>query len=202
MDSNRYTGEPLRLYDLMGEFMVCCPRCQKDALVSLPIKMDYKNGRLRCRHCHFQETAINRLRFKSADNARCSDCGSHITDVIADLKSPKSKTLIKCTSCGSPNQVARWESYILKYLHEGIIDAVFGLPLFLQIPVKNEILWAYNLPHLNEIQNYVAAKLRERTTSRFKMTMVEKLPNFIKVAKNRNEIIKAIDKLRSKIVDC
>ena len=57
------------------------------------------------------------------------------------------------------------------------------------------MLWANNIEHLIEIQNYVAATLRERTTNRFKMTMVERLPEFVKVAKNRKHILSALEKM-------
>ena len=65
--------------------------------------------------------------------------------------------------------------------------------------MKGEIIWAYNQKHLLEIENYVRATLRERTTDRFKMTMVEKLPDFIKSAKNRDEVLKALDRMKNKL---
>jgi hypothetical protein len=51
---------------------------------------------------------------------------------------------------------------------------------------------------LLEIKAYVGSKLRERSTDRFKMTMVEKLPDFIKSAKNREEVLKAIGRMEKK----
>ena len=59
-------------------------------------------------------------------------------------------------------------------------------------------IWAYNLRHITEIKNYVRSTLRERTTDRFKMTMVEKLPDFIKLAKNREEVLKALERMETK----
>ncbi|HQX45015.1 MAG TPA: hypothetical protein PK209_10700, partial [Saprospiraceae bacterium] len=91
-----------------------------------------------------------------------------------------------------------WESYQLKYHPSGTIDPAFGLPLWYSGIVKGELIWAYNQKHLTEIENYVRATLRERTTDRFKMTMVEKLPDFIKSAKNREEVLKTLEKMQSK----
>ena len=78
------------------------------------------------------------------------------------------------------------------------IDPAFGLPLWYQDIVKGNIIWAFNMRHLTEIKNYVKSTLRERTTDKFKMTMVEKLPDFIKMAKNREEVLKALQGMVSK----
>ncbi|MBK6821830.1 MAG: hypothetical protein IPG87_02125 [Saprospiraceae bacterium] len=72
------------------------------------------------------------------------------------------------------------------------------MPLWYSGSVKGELIWAYNQKHLLEIENYVRATLRERTTDRFKMTMVEKLPDFIKSAKNREEVLKTLEKMQNK----
>jgi hypothetical protein len=91
-----------------------------------------------------------------------------------------------------------WTETYIKYHNKGIIDPAFGLPLWLVGEIKGDTIWAYNISHLKEIQSYVSAKLRERTTDRYKMTMVEKLPDFIKKTKNRDDIIKVLERLAEK----
>jgi hypothetical protein len=63
-------------------------------------------------------------------------------------------------------------------------------------------LWAYNPEHLTLIHHYVTATLRERApwydTSR-KMTLVARLPVWIKYAKNRDEVLRAIDRIRASL---
>jgi hypothetical protein len=106
---------------------------------------------------------------------------------------------LTCKYCKTVNKVnENWESYVAKYNDSGIIDPAFGLPLWYQGTVKGDIIWAYNLRHLTEIRNYVQATLRERSTDKFKMTMVEKLPDFIKMAKNRDEVLKALQRMVEK----
>ncbi len=75
-------------------------------------------------------------------------------------------------------------------------DWYFRFPLWLQISCCNQTLWAYNFKHLEIIEQYVAAKLRERT-KKGRNSFVHKLPNWLKLAKNRDEILKAIGKLRT-----
>lgn len=78
------------------------------------------------------------------------------------------------------------------------VDWYFRLPLWLQISCCGETLWAYNLKHLEYLENYVAAKIRARTPNTNK-SMASRLPQWIKSAKNRAEILKAIGKLKEKL---
>lgn len=78
------------------------------------------------------------------------------------------------------------------------VDWYFRLPLWLQISCCGKTLWAYNEKHLDFLANYVGAKLRERTPNTNK-SLASRLPKWIKSAKNRDEILKAIEKLRTKL---
>lgn len=61
------------------------------------------------------------------------------------------------------------------------------------------MLWAYNLPHLGFIERFVAAHIRERAsfydTAR-KMTMIAKLPAWLKHRGKREENLRNIARLR------
>lgn len=78
------------------------------------------------------------------------------------------------------------------------LDWYFRHPLWLQISCCGETLWAYNEKHLEFIENYVAAKIRVRTTN-INKSLASRLPKWIKSAKNRDEILKAIVKLKQKL---
>jgi len=78
------------------------------------------------------------------------------------------------------------------------VDWYFRLPLWLQISCGGEVLWAYNQKHLEMLESYVSAKLRERTV-KGRNSFLSKLPKWIKSAKNRDEILKAIGKLKEKL---
>ncbi|MGY1496102.1 hypothetical protein ACW4TU_05675 [Streptomyces sp. QTS52] len=79
-------------------------------------------------------------------------------------------------------------------------DPYFHLPVWLQTETRHGRLWAYNLEHLAYIRRFVAASLRERApwydTGR-KMTLVARLPVWIKSAKNRDEVLRAIDRIQA-----
>lgn len=78
------------------------------------------------------------------------------------------------------------------------VDWYFRLPLWLEISCCGEILWAYNFKHLELLEKYVGAKLRERT-KKGRSSFLSKLPKWIKSAKNRDEILKGIAKLKEKL---
>lgn len=76
-------------------------------------------------------------------------------------------------------------------------DYWFNCELWLQASFKNELFWAHNYEHLTYMKQYIGAGLRQRN-ERESFTLVEKLPNFIKSAKNRAKLLKLIDKLEKK----
>ena len=78
-------------------------------------------------------------------------------------------------------------------------EAKINPRLWLSLPCCGETLWAYNHAHLAELRAYVAAGLRERATGEVNSlrngTMINRLPKWLKSRKNREAILKAIDKL-------
>ncbi|GAA3661214.1 hypothetical protein GCM10022224_025850 [Nonomuraea antimicrobica] len=81
----------------------------------------------------------------------------------------------------------------------GPFDPYFRRPVWLQASCCGQVLWAYDVRHLVLLEAYVAARLRERgNVAPFApMSLVERLPTWVKVAKNRDEILRTIRRLRS-----
>lgn len=73
----------------------------------------------------------------------------------------------------------------------------FDAELWYLTPFKNDVFFAYNDAHLNYLEQYIGAKLREHK-DRSHFTFLEKLPKFYHEAKNRNTLLKLISKLRNK----
>ena len=75
--------------------------------------------------------------------------------------------------------------------------------LWLRTGTRHGELWAYNLQHLDLIRRFVAADLRERAPwydTGQKMTLVARLPAWMKSAKNRAEILRTVDRLRATVI--
>ncbi|KND25245.1 hypothetical protein [Streptomyces acidiscabies] len=79
------------------------------------------------------------------------------------------------------------------------------LPLWLRADTRHGTIWAYNLEHLTVLRDFVAADLREHAPwyehEHRRMTYVGKLPTWIKSAKNRAEILRTIDRLRTSVTN-
>lgn len=80
----------------------------------------------------------------------------------------------------------------------GPVDPFFQRPVWLQASCCGHVLWAYNSRHLDLLEAYVAAKLRERgdLVAWAPASLVERLPTWLKTSKNRAEVLRAIGRLR------
>jgi hypothetical protein len=81
----------------------------------------------------------------------------------------------------------------------GPYDWYFQLPLWLQTPCCGEILWAFNEEHLNFLEQYVVAKQRVKFHVEGQIrngTMASRLPTWMKSAKNRDQVLKGISRLK------
>ncbi len=107
-----------------------------------------------------------------------------------------------CRHCGLVKATLSRRLVFLRGTTGGMTDPYFGTALRLQIETRHGWLWAYNPEHLTLIHNYVNATLRERTpwcdTGR-KMTLIARLPVWIKHAKNRDDVLRAIDHIRTSL---
>jgi hypothetical protein len=76
----------------------------------------------------------------------------------------------------------------------------FDAPLWLETECcGGKRLWALNRSHLDYLAGYVAETQREREfpSPPGKRQLASKLPKWMKLAKDREEILRAIDRLRT-----
>lgn len=117
---------------------------------------------------------------------------------------PATKDTVKCicTKCSFNKQKSNKKRSL--GWHEDIPhDGYFGFYLWLQIYCCSHSLYAFTIRHLNLLEAYIKADLRERKPSkngwRCNSSVVAKLPKWIKSYKNREQLLKAIQKLRAKL---
>jgi hypothetical protein len=84
-------------------------------------------------------------------------------------------------------------------------DDYFRLPLWLATPGCGELLWALNARHLEALEDYALAQPRERRRDRghgwSNRSFASRLPKWIKSAKNRSEVEKALARLRVRLAE-
>ena len=78
----------------------------------------------------------------------------------------------------------------------------FGEPLWLQTACGSETLWVYNGLHLAWLMGFVSAGLRERSrdpkSGWSNQALASRLPRWMTSAKNRDRVLKALNKLEIK----
>lgn len=129
----------------------------------------------------------------------------HCTECATSIRHAKSDRMMiarfVCTQCGKIQ-----EKEIFPGWRGGPTrDWFFGYPLWLLVPCCGHELWAHNLEHLRYIESYVSAKHRMRnpepnTGGIRNKTMASSFPKWITDAKNRDEILKCIAGLRTKVM--
>jgi hypothetical protein len=76
-------------------------------------------------------------------------------------------------------------------------DPLFGLDLWLCTPCRGEVLWAYNVEHVQFLQRYVGATLRTREPKQ-NGSIASRLPAWITSAKHRDEVLAGLSKLEAR----
>lgn len=78
-------------------------------------------------------------------------------------------------------------------------DPYFGLGLWFATECLGHVLWAYNEGHLSLLESFASADVRERGWPRAsdKMSLIEKLPSWMKQSKNRSAVLGALARLRA-----
>lgn len=118
--------------------------------------------------------------------------------------------IVPCPSCNKPVDFRERKlscvhcGYSKEFKEEGtwfkLVPLTVPIDNFLSVPCCGHKLWAVNLEHLDFLEGYIGAALRERLPNVNK-SMASRLPQWMKDAKNREEILACIGKLRTKLRD-
>jgi hypothetical protein len=103
-----------------------------------------------------------------------------------------------CSSCGySKKLVTAQRSFYWK--EDDPSDGYFDYRLWLKKNCCGHSLWAFNKRHLDFLENYVQAELREHPNDGrgyANSSLASRLPKWIKSRKNREQILASIQKLK------
>lgn len=125
-------------------------------------------------------------------------CPSCQKKAVAKVDFEKQQARMLCSHCGY-NVQRSTEVNFYGITGKWRVEAhlYFDAELWLQASFKNERFYAYNLAHLNYLERYISASLREHK-DRTGFTLLEKLPKFYHEAKNREALLKIIQRLKNK----
>jgi len=79
------------------------------------------------------------------------------------------------------------------------IEPYFEYALYYQSSFDSKPVWAINREHLQYMIDYIEADVREKPQADYavKKTQSDHLPTFMKLAKNRNGMIKLLHKMQT-----
>lgn len=139
----------------------------------------------------FQDENLIRSDFYQEVWVVCPDCAKK---AMATVNFETKTARLFCVHCGCNKETTT-------AIKNGTINTAanqyFQAELWLKAPFKNDVFWAYNDKHLEYLERYIGATLREHK-DRTHFTLLEKLPKFYHEAKNREGLLKIIAKLKSK----
>ncbi|WP_367754446.1 hypothetical protein [Flavobacterium sp. WC2430] len=143
----------------------------------------------------FQDQNLRLTDFQQEVWVSCISCGKK---AIASANYETKTARLFCVHCGY-NKEKTTTSTVLGNQGNLIIAAhiYFDAELWLQMSFKETVFFAYNDEHLVYLKRYITATLREHK-DRTHFTLLEKLPRFYHEAKNREALLKIINKLKKK----
>ncbi|MFK8274566.1 hypothetical protein ACI76Y_02655 [Capnocytophaga cynodegmi] len=174
---------------------VVCPNCQKNAIIHHTGETFPNHSVLKCNHCGLVKKSGDLSLFNLIVKLNCPFCGNNIELTYQDVKEKQSLINIKCRKCDNllsvkPRYQPNYSTLYTDKVNGLMCDNTFGLPYFFQENVRGNLFWAKNDKHLLEMENYISSDLRPRKG----MTMVAKLPTFVKIKKNKEIVLKILEK--------
>ena len=150
---------------------------------------------------HFKDKQTRLYEFTDLFLVHCPRCKECAKVVIIEAEDPprnapyaarlQAPRRLVCVHCG----------YVRERREEGFadtqtVDWYFHQPLWLVISCCGETLWAYNGRHLDFLEEFVRAGIREAYPNG---TLASRIPAWMKSARNREDVLKCIEKLRKRL---
>jgi len=179
------------------EVCVVCPKCQKMGIVT---EQDDCYS-FKCQHC-FEKKIGRRFVHAHKIEEYCSYCERMFRLDIPQEKKHFTVLNVNCPYCETMTPAK------LQKLNVGHYEPLaFDYPLYFLDYLDGKQIWALNREHLQYLIDYIEAELRERgvvtnphTGEKFTVMRGEsyRLPKFMKLAKNRDKVLKILRRLQAK----
>ncbi|BFM44670.1 hypothetical protein CFS9_33110 [Flavobacterium sp. CFS9] len=198
----RFQDENKFLESFVNEILVKCPKCDSKAKIKSKLSEGCECGHcytkvFECKDCYLKlDSPV--YQYIAYGKAHCNQCYEKYEFRSQPLKEKPNKYKTKCPHC---NFQEEWKPKVEKVLKNskkdnGLVrEHYYNLPLWFQKEVGTAIFWAYNQQHIDYLGRYIEAELRERNNKGSgNGTVVSRLPKFVKEAKNREKLLKIIEK--------
>ncbi len=196
----RFVDKPYRTFSTFNVTTtgldVICPKCNKLGIVIADNNYIY----FKCSMCGARQqedwsTSIYKV------NDLCKECSRYFRVEINDKSKQYFKVLnVHCPHCnhlqaGKVEKVTNGRRN-WREIRNGK-EPFFGYPLYYQTSFDAKPIWAINREHLCYLIHYIEADLREKHIANYRVmrTQSDHLPTFMRLAKNRDAIVKLLKKM-------
>jgi len=203
----RFVDKPRYIFDTgiwwkeKNETCVVCPKCEEMGIVK------FEDGQFIfiCHHCS-QKKVQPRLIHIHKIEEQCSHCERFFRVEIPKEKHQFKVLNVNCPHCDTLNsgkvQKSNKPWYDRTHYQKPATDIIFGYPLYFLDYLDNKPIWALNREHLQYLIDYIEADLRESPREGRIPYSVKghsyQLPKFMKLAKNRDKVLKILRQLQVK----
>ncbi len=173
---------------------VKCPECGGKGVVTVNDGAHFK-----CFHCgSVKEKSLTD--YRESVHAHCKRCGKYFRQEVTSYGNCGAAH-VTCPECGAvmSERVKRVQvqngSYFSAEIHN-TSEPFFGFELWYSGEFKGKYVWALNPEHLDYLIEYLGADIREKRDPM--KTQSDHLPRFMKLAKNREDIVRKLVQMREK----
>lgn len=205
----RFVDDGITTYDFLKyPILVECPFCQKHATVYQKVfkDEDCTKSLFSCQNCcksfdQHEKQENNLGYFKGIyvnidETCACKRGKYQFHQYYAQKSFVPQFFDLKCSFCPTPKRIYPNQFNLRKeFGYEFNSDPFFGYRLLLTTETRNGLIFVYNIEQLHCLKDYISANLRERTYHNTNKTYFNRLPAWIKSARNRKEILKALLRL-------
>ena len=214
---------------LQPEIWVCCPQCQQLAKITQQTEQNQQHIQeyfsVLCHTCfyrksfkHTRSIGYSHVSYYSHTEQNLEhwrgECEINLRQKC--LKCQKGKFILQrryvrrssipfyiqaeCNFCRVIQQFDQGQFQIKKLISNPTgIDPIFHYELFLSVAVAQGQICVYNPQHLQILTAYIQANLRQRTCTNYNRGYFSRLPAWIKSARHRKDILKALLRLEQMV---
>lgn len=189
---HRATDPGGRVWSFGSVTWVHCPECDHAAKST--------GSSVSCARCGYAtipslKPYSDKWAYPTSSNPRCSHCGTPLDRrdrPTARHKEGKLFVSIRCDHCDET------EDYPASPGSDPAASRPYRLlRRYLETQVGGETLWVNNLVHLDALEDWLGAKVRERGPQPG-LTMMAKLPRWMKASTNRAKVLRGLAQLRER----
>lgn len=201
----RFYDVPYHTFSFWTNITVVCPKCGKAGTVHFD--KDKNIAIFKCKSCYAEKKAGSFGTDIFEATANCTSTGKYFRISVPDNKIHGQKVRVKCPYCeesviGNVSRAKNLQSVVFSGIRHAK-DPYFHYSLYFQASFRGKTIWALNREHLQYLIDYLSADIRTvqpdfYETYKTMRSQSDRLPAFMKSAKNRDGIVKLLTKLQTK----